>query len=59
MISASSSLDGRERAELYTALLVMAAIDPWGHHLMKELVMGVGADSNGIPDSTFIERARA
>ncbi|WP_437917120.1 hypothetical protein WME73_23345 [Sorangium sp. So ce302] len=28
-----------ERIELYTALLVMAAIDPWGHNLRKELVM--------------------
>ncbi|XXY50286.1 hypothetical protein WME91_03945 [Sorangium sp. So ce269] len=28
-----------ERIELYTALLVMAAIDPWGHNLRRELVM--------------------
>ena len=28
-----------ERAELYTALMVMAAIDPWGHNLRKELMM--------------------
>jgi hypothetical protein len=28
-----------ERAELYTALMVMAAIDPWGHNLPKELMM--------------------
>ncbi|WP_437767102.1 hypothetical protein WMF27_20945 [Sorangium sp. So ce281] len=28
-----------ERVELYTALLVMAVIDPWGHNLQKELVM--------------------
>ncbi|WP_437283058.1 hypothetical protein WME90_21520 [Sorangium sp. So ce375] len=28
-----------ERIELYTALLVMAAIDPWEHNLRKELVM--------------------
>ncbi|WP_437803816.1 hypothetical protein [Sorangium sp. So ce693] len=30
---------GEERVELYTALLVMAAIDPWGHNLRKEIVM--------------------
>jgi asparagine synthetase B (glutamine-hydrolysing) len=28
-----------DRRELYLALLVMAAIDPWGHHLRRELVM--------------------
>ncbi|WP_437873519.1 hypothetical protein [Sorangium sp. So ce363] len=30
---------GEERVELYTALLVMAAIDPWRHNLRKEIVM--------------------
>ncbi|WP_437301753.1 hypothetical protein [Sorangium sp. So ce388] len=30
---------GEERSELYIALLVMAAIDPWGHDLRRELVM--------------------
>ncbi|XXT25390.1 hypothetical protein WME94_28065 [Sorangium sp. So ce429] len=30
---------GEERIELYIALLVMAAIDPWGHNLRRELVM--------------------
>ncbi|WP_437751011.1 hypothetical protein [Sorangium sp. So ce1389] len=30
---------GDERIELYIALLVMAAIDPWGHDLRRELVM--------------------
>jgi hypothetical protein len=28
---------GEERAEMYTALLVMAEIDPWGHNLRKEI----------------------
>ncbi|WP_437663307.1 hypothetical protein [Sorangium sp. So ce1182] len=30
---------GEDRVELYIALLVMAAIDPWGHDLRRELVM--------------------
>ncbi|HSN96767.1 MAG TPA: hypothetical protein VLS89_00670, partial [Candidatus Nanopelagicales bacterium] len=29
----------RERGELYTALLVMAELDPWGHKLRKEIEM--------------------
>ncbi|WP_437494219.1 hypothetical protein WME75_22030 [Sorangium sp. So ce1014] len=37
-IHARASTD-EERVELYAALLVMAAIDPWGHNLRKELVM--------------------
>ncbi|WP_437529366.1 hypothetical protein WME79_47600 [Sorangium sp. So ce726] len=37
-----------ERAELYTALLVMAAIDPWGHNLMKELVNMVEDKEEGL-----------
>jgi hypothetical protein len=37
-----------ERAELYTALLVMAAIDPWGHNLMKELVDMVEDKEEGL-----------
>lgn len=32
------SCAGEERAELYTALLVLATIDPWGHTLQKELM---------------------
>ncbi|WP_437743057.1 hypothetical protein WMF39_47390 [Sorangium sp. So ce1504] len=37
-----------ERAELYTALLVMAAIDPWGHNLRKELVDMVEDKEEGL-----------
>ena len=37
-----------ERAELYTALLVMAAIDPWGHNLRKELMMMVEDKEEGL-----------
>ena len=37
-----------ERAELYTALLVMAAIDPWGHNLRKELVGMVDDKEEGL-----------
>ncbi|WP_437685931.1 hypothetical protein [Sorangium sp. So ce176] len=37
-----------ERAELYTALLVMATIDPWGHTLWKELVMMVEDKEEGL-----------
>ncbi|MCC6559319.1 MAG: hypothetical protein IT372_40875, partial [Polyangiaceae bacterium] len=33
----SGALDDEERSELYTAFLVMASIDPWGHNLRKEL----------------------
>jgi hypothetical protein len=35
------------RAELYTALFVMAAGDPWGHILRKELVMMVEGKEEG------------
>ncbi|AUX48029.1 hypothetical protein SOCE26_095550 [Sorangium cellulosum] len=37
-----------ERAELYAALLVMAAIDPWGHNLRKELVSMVEDKEEGL-----------
>ena len=37
-----------ERAELFTALLVMAAIDPWGHNLRKELVGMVDDKEEGL-----------
>ncbi|WP_437923360.1 hypothetical protein WMF37_30550 [Sorangium sp. So ce291] len=37
-----------ERAELYTALLVMAAIDPWGHNLVKELIIMVEDKEEGL-----------
>ncbi|WP_438013807.1 hypothetical protein WMF18_23050 [Sorangium sp. So ce315] len=37
-----------ERGELYTALLVMATIDPWGHNLRKELVMMVEDKEEGL-----------
>ncbi|WP_437940489.1 hypothetical protein [Sorangium sp. So ce341] len=37
-----------ERAELYTALLVMATIDPWRHNLLKELIMMVEDEEEGL-----------
>ncbi|KYG05920.1 hypothetical protein BE21_37800 [Sorangium cellulosum] len=37
-----------ERAELYTALLVMAMIDPWRHNLLKELIMMVEDEEEGL-----------
>ncbi|WP_437576772.1 hypothetical protein [Sorangium sp. So ce887] len=37
-----------ERAELYTALLVMATIDPWGHNLRKELIKMVEDKEEGL-----------
>lgn len=37
-----------ERAELYTALLVMATVDPWGHTLWKELVTRVEDKEEGL-----------
>ncbi|WP_437975645.1 hypothetical protein WMF11_48660 [Sorangium sp. So ce295] len=37
-----------ERAELYTALLVTAAIDPWGHNLRKELIDMVEDKEEGL-----------
>jgi hypothetical protein len=37
-----------ERAELYTALLVMAAIDPWRHNLRKELIKMVEDKEEGL-----------
>ncbi|WP_437566924.1 hypothetical protein [Sorangium sp. So ce542] len=37
-----------ERAELYTALLVMATIDPWGHNLLKELIIMVEDKEEGL-----------
>jgi hypothetical protein len=37
-----------ERAELYTALLVLATIDLWGHNLRKELVMRVEDKEEGL-----------
>ncbi|KYF75381.1 hypothetical protein BE18_12595 [Sorangium cellulosum] len=37
-----------ERAELYTALLVMATVDPWGHTLHKELVKMVEDKEEGL-----------
>lgn len=37
-----------ERAELYTALLVMATLDPWGHNLRKELVTMVEDKEEGL-----------
>src|SRR5262249_41848704 len=33
----SQAADEDERTDLYTAFLLMAAIDPWGHDLRKEL----------------------
>jgi predicted transposase YdaD len=46
-IHAGAATD-EERAELYTALLVMAAIDPWGHNLRKELTMMVEDKEEGL-----------
>ncbi|KYF72525.1 hypothetical protein BE11_46255 [Sorangium cellulosum] len=40
--------NAEERAELYTALLVMATIDPWGHTLWKELVTMVEDKEEGL-----------
>ncbi|WP_437331738.1 hypothetical protein [Sorangium sp. So ce394] len=37
-----------ERAELYTALLVMATINPWGHTLLKELIAMVEDKEEGL-----------
>ncbi|WP_437954930.1 hypothetical protein WME76_25630 [Sorangium sp. So ce119] len=44
----ASAASAEERAELYTALLVMATIDPWGHTLWKELVMMVEDKEEGL-----------
>ncbi|WP_437309644.1 hypothetical protein [Sorangium sp. So ce388] len=37
-----------ERAELYTALLVMATIDPWGHNPRKELIKMMEDKEEGL-----------
>ncbi|AUX41255.1 hypothetical protein SOCE26_026650 [Sorangium cellulosum] len=37
-----------ERAELFTAFLIMATIDPWGHNLQKELVTMVEDKEEGL-----------
>ncbi|WP_437954931.1 hypothetical protein WME76_25635 [Sorangium sp. So ce119] len=44
----AGAASAEERAELYTALLVMATIDPWGHTLLKELVMMVEDKEEGL-----------
>ncbi|WP_433927314.1 hypothetical protein AB3662_29890 [Sorangium cellulosum] len=44
----AGAASAEERAELYTALLVMATIDPWGHTLWKELVMMVEDKEEGL-----------
>ncbi|WP_437730608.1 hypothetical protein [Sorangium sp. So ce1335] len=44
----AGAASAEERAELYTALLVMAAIDPWGHTLWKELVIMVEDKEEGL-----------
>ncbi|WP_434043309.1 MULTISPECIES: hypothetical protein [Sorangium] len=44
----AGAASAEERAELYTALLVMATIDPWGHTLRKELVMMVEDKEEGL-----------
>jgi hypothetical protein len=44
----TAAVDDEERAELYTAFLVMASIDPWGHSLRKELVMMVEDKEEGL-----------
>ncbi|MFT3767701.1 MAG: hypothetical protein QM820_19785 [Minicystis sp.] len=35
------AMNEEERAELYAALVVLAAVDPWGHNLQREIVMSV------------------
>jgi len=37
-----------KRGELYTALLVMAAIDPWGHNLRREIMRMVDDEEEGL-----------
>ncbi|WP_437284819.1 hypothetical protein [Sorangium sp. So ce406] len=44
----AGAASAEERAELYTALLVMAAIDPWGHNLRKELIVMVEDKEEGL-----------
>ncbi|MDC0682605.1 hypothetical protein [Sorangium atrum] len=42
------TVTGEERAELYTAFLVLATVDPWGHNLQKELVTMVEDMEEGL-----------
>lgn len=44
----AGAADEEERADLYTAFLVMATIDPWGHNLHEELVMMVEDKEEGL-----------
>jgi hypothetical protein len=44
----AQAASAEERAELYTALLVMATIDPWRHTLYKELVKMVEDKEEGL-----------
>ncbi|MGK3992256.1 hypothetical protein [Sorangium sp. So ce1024] len=44
----AGAASAEERAELYTALLVMATVDPWGHTLWKELVTMVEDKEEGL-----------
>ncbi|WP_437630447.1 hypothetical protein [Sorangium sp. So ce854] len=44
----AGAASAEERAELYTALLVMATLDPWGHTLWKELVTMVEDKEEGL-----------
>ncbi|XYI03793.1 hypothetical protein ACMHYB_30115 [Sorangium sp. So ce1128] len=44
----AGAASAEERAELYTALLVMATIDPSGHNLWKELVIMVEDKEEGL-----------
>ncbi|WP_433927304.1 hypothetical protein AB3662_29835 [Sorangium cellulosum] len=44
----AGAASAEERAELYTALLVMAVIDPWGHTLRKELIVMVEDKEEGL-----------
>jgi hypothetical protein len=43
-----------ERTELFTAFLVLATIDPWGHNLREELVMMVEDKEEGLLKRTPI-----
>jgi hypothetical protein len=47
-VSHAGAASDEERADLYTSLLVMATIDPWGHNLRKELRMMVEDKEEGL-----------
>ncbi len=47
-------IHAEERAELYTALLVMAAVDPWSHDFREELMLMVDNKEEGLLKRTPI-----